>query len=214
MKKEKWIDQFIKVFWVFIIGSIIGYVVEMIVGFVQNGHFVSRQGLLFGPFAQVYGLGILAYYFVVPKIKGGYGKIFLTTMVLGGIVEYLCSYFQEVFFGTISWDYSNLWFNINGRTSLLHCIYWGIGGVLFMKYIMPVIDYIDKIIKNQYFRMITVLFAVFMLFNISVSSMAAIRQDERNRQIAASNNIDVFFDTYYSDEVMDVIYENKIEVKN
>ena len=82
-----------------------------------------------------------------------------------------------------------------------------------MKYVLPIINYIDKIIKNQYFRTITALFAIFMIFNISVSSMAAIRQDERNRQIAASNNIDVFFDKYYSDEVMDVIYENKIEVK-
>ena len=43
--------------------------------------------------------------------------------------------------------------------------------------------------------------------------MAAIRQDERNREISATNNIDVFFDKYYSDEVMDTIYENKIEVK-
>ena len=42
--------------------------------------------------------------------------------------------------------------------------------------------------------------------------MAAIRQNERNREIGASNNIDVFFDKYYSDEVMDNIYENKIEV--
>ena len=50
------------------IGSIIGYIVEMIVGFVQNGHFVSRQGLVFGPFAQVYGLGILAYYFIFVNI--------------------------------------------------------------------------------------------------------------------------------------------------
>lgn len=82
-----------------------------------------------------------------------------------------------------------------------------------MKYVMPIIDHIDKIIKNQYFRTITALFAIFMIFNISVSSMAAIRQGERNRQIAASNNIDVFFDKYYSDEVMDTIYENKIEVK-
>ena len=212
MKQEKYIDKIIKIFWVFIIGSIIGYAVEMVVGFVQNGHFVSRQGLVFGPFAQVYGLGILAYYFIVPKIKGGYLKIFFVTMILGGIVEYLCSYFQEILFGTISWDYSHLLFNINGRTSLLHCTYWGIGGVLFMKYILPLINKIDKITKDAYFRTITALFIIFMLFNISVSSMAAIRQNERNREIGASNNIDVFFDKYYSDEVMDNIYENKIEV--
>lgn len=213
MKKEKSINQSIKIFWVFIIGSIIGYIVEMIVGFVQNGYFVSRQGLLFGPFAQVYGLGILAYYFIVPKIKGGYIKIFFVTMILGGIVEYLCSYFQELLFGTISWDYSHLWFNINGRTSLLHCTYWGIGGILFMKFIIPFINKMDKIIKNTYFRTATALFIIFMLFNISVSSMAAMRQDERNREIAASSNIDMFFDKYYSDEVMNTIYENKIEVR-
>lgn len=212
MKQEKYIDKIIKIFWVFIIGSIIGYAVEMVVGLVQNGHFVSRQGLVFGPFAQVYGLGILAYYLIVPKIKGGYLKIFFVTMILGGIVEYLCSYFQEILFGTISWDYSHLLFNINGRTSLLHCTYWGIGGVLFMKYILPLINKIDKITKDAYFRTITALFIIFMLFNISVSSMAAIRQNERNREIGASNNIDVFFDKYYSDEVMDNIYENKIEV--
>ena len=213
MKKEKYINQSIKIFWVFIIGSIIGYIVEMIVGFVQNGYFVSRQGLIFGPFAQVYGLGILAYYFIVPKIKGGYIKIFFVTMILGGIVEYLCSYFQELLFGTISWDYSHLWFNINGRTSLLHCTYWGIGGILFMKFIIPFINKMDKIIKNTYFRTATALFIIFMLFNISVSSMAAMRQDERNREIAASSNIDMFFDKYYSDEVMNTIYENKIEVR-
>ena len=213
MKKEEWINKVIKLFWIFIIGSIIGYGIEMIVGLIQNGHFVSRQGLVFGPFAQVYGLGILTYYFVVPKIKGGYLKIFFITMVLGGIVEYLCSYFQELLFGTISWDYSHLWFNIHGRTSLLHCTYWGIGGILFMKYIIPLIENIEKIIKNNYFRTVTALFAIFMIFNIAVSSMAAIRQEERNRQIAASNNIDVFFDKYYSDEIMDTIYENKIEVR-
>lgn len=44
------LKKVVKIFWIFIIGSILGYVVEMIVGLVQNGHFVSRQGLLIGPF--------------------------------------------------------------------------------------------------------------------------------------------------------------------
>ena len=57
-------------------------------------------------------------------------------MLLGGITEYLCSYIQEKAFGTISWDYSYLLFNINGRTSLLHCTYWGIAGILYITYIL------------------------------------------------------------------------------
>lgn len=48
VNKENIIQKLIKVFWIFLIGSILGYIIEMIVGLVQNGHFVSRQGLLFG----------------------------------------------------------------------------------------------------------------------------------------------------------------------
>ena len=57
--KESIIQKLTKIFWIFLIGSIIGYGIEMIVGLVQNGHFVSRQGLLFGPFIQVYGVGLV-----------------------------------------------------------------------------------------------------------------------------------------------------------
>lgn len=51
------------------IGSVLGYIIEMFVGLVQNGHFVSRQGLLIGPFIQVYGLGLVIYYLFISKIK-------------------------------------------------------------------------------------------------------------------------------------------------
>ena len=82
------------IFWVFIIGSMIGYGVETIVAIIQNGHFASRQGLLYGPLIPVYGVGLVAYYLVISKIKDkGNLKIFIITMVLGGIVEYLFSFF-------------------------------------------------------------------------------------------------------------------------
>ena len=200
-----------KIFWVFIIGSVIGYILETIVGFVQNGHFVSRKGLLYGPFIQVYGIGLILYYFLVPKIKGDF-KVFALSMLLGGIIEYLCSYFQEILFGTVSWDYSNLLFNINGRTSLLHCLYWGIGGILFMKFVYPHIKRIEEYLKNSYFRFATYLLIIFMAFNISISTLAAFRQDERRNNISPSDAFDNFLDTYYSDEVMDRVYENKKEI--
>ena len=209
MKKENVVNYLIKLFWIFIIGSIIGYVVEMIVAFVQEGHIVSRKGLLYGPFIQVYGIGALLYYLTVPKIKG-YKKIFLFSMIMGGIVEYLCSYIQEKCFGTVSWDYSHLLFNINGRTSLLHCMYWGGAGVLFVKFICPLINYIENVINRISFRYITIVFALFMAINISLSSLAATRQKERAQNIKPKDNIDIFFDQYYPDTVMNKVYTNKI----
>ena len=207
--KEKIIQKLTKIFWIFLIGSILGYGIEMIVGLVQNGHFVSRQGLLFGPFIQVYGVGLVAYYLVISNIKKkSYIKIFFITMLLGGIVEYLFSYFQETWFGTISWDYSNLLFNIHGRTSLLHCLYWGIGGVLFVRFILPLIRNLNEWCKNTNFKFITAFLVLFITFDIVMSGMAGSRQLERKNNIAANGYIDNFFDEYYPDEKLEQIYSN------
>ena len=207
--KESIIQKLTKIFWIFLIGSILGYGIEMIVGLVQNGHFVSRQGLLFGPFIQVYGVGLVAYYLVISNIrKKSYIKIFFITMLLGGIVEYLFSYLQETWFGTISWDYSNLLFNIHGRTSLLHCLYWGIGGVLFVRFILPLIRNLNGWCKNTNFRYITAFLVLFITFDIVMSGMAGSRQLERKNNIAANGYIDNFFDEYYPDTKLEQIYSN------
>ncbi len=194
-----------KIFWVFIIGSVIGYLLEMLVGLVQNGHFVSKQGLIYGPFSQVYGVGLVVYYLVIPESKS-YLKIFLFSMFLGGITEYIFSYLQETFFGTISWDYCNLWFNLNGRTSLLHCIYWGIGGIIFIKFIKPYLEKIDNFYHKKWYKILTVVLAIFILFDIILSGMACFRQVERKNKIEPRTNIGVFLDKYYSDEVLNKIY--------
>ena len=212
VKRNKIKECIIKVFWVFLVGSIIGYIVETIVAIVQTGHYESRQGLVYGPFIPVYGIGILLYYFIVPNIKD-MKKVFLLSMLLGGLIEYMCSYIQEICFGTVSWDYSELWFNLNGRTSLLHCIYWGIAGVLFIKYIYPWIMKIDTYVRKRNFKVVTLILTVFMVFNITISCMAGQRQNERMQNIAAKDNIDVFLDTYYPDYVLNKIYANKINRK-
>lgn len=213
VKKEenKILKKIVKLFCVFVIGSIIGYLLEMIVGLVQNGHFVSKQGLIYGPFSQVYGIGLVIYYLVIPNNKKNI-EIFLISMFLGGIVEYIFSYLQETFFGTISWDYSNLLFNINGRTSLLHCIYWGIGGILFSKYIRPQIEKIDLLYPKMWFKVLIIFLAIFLLFDIIISSLACKRQEERKEGIEPKNNIEIFLDKTYTDEVLNEIYSNAKEI--
>ena len=213
VKKEenKILKKIVKLFCVFVIGSIIGYLLEMIVGLVQNGRFVSKQGLIYGPFSQVYGIGLVIYYLVIPNNKKNI-EIFLISMFLGGIVEYIFSYLQETFFGTISWDYSNLLFNINGRTSLLHCIYWGIGGILFLKYIRPQIEKIDLLYPKMWFKVLIIFLAIFLLFDIIISSLACKRQEERKEGIEPKNNIEIFLDKTYTDEVLNEIYSNAKEI--
>lgn len=212
MQKSNKINEFNKIFLIFMIGSIIGYIVEMIVALVQKGHLESRQGVIYGPLTPIYGIGIIAYYLCFKKIKTrDKKKIFLISMLLGGTIEYLCSFLQEKIFGTVSWDYSNWILNINGRTTLIHCTYWGLAGLLYIWLIEPLIPKIENIIQKNSVKILTGGVAILMVFNITISSMAAIRQKERKYNIEATSSIDAFLDKNYPDEYMNKIFANKIE---
>lgn len=213
MKEKNVKKELTILFWVFIIGSIAGFIFEVIVVFFQKGHFELRQGLIYGPFIPVYGIGAMCYYIVLSKTKiKNKVRIFLITMILGGITEYLCSFIQEKAFGTISWDYSYLPFNINGRTSLLHCVYWGIGGVLYITYIEPLLNKMIDKTNMKAFDLITIILSIFIIFDISISWMAADRQTERKNNIEPENRLDIFLDKNYPDEYMNRIFNNKKDV--
>jgi len=213
MKEKNVKKELTILFWSFIIGSIAGFIFEVTVVFFQKGHFELRQGLIYGPFIPVYGIGAMCYYIVLSKIKiKNKVQIFLITMVLGGITEYLCSFIQEKAFGTISWDYAYLPFNIYGRTSLLHCIYWGIGGVLYITYIEPLLNKLIDKTNMKAFDLITIILSIFIVFDISISWMAADRQTERKNSIEPENHLDLFLDENYPDEYMNRIFNNKKDV--
>lgn len=213
MKEKNVKKELTILFWVFIIGSIAGFIFEVIVVFFQKGHFELRQGLIYGPLIPVYGIGAMVYYIILSniKIKNKF-YIFVITMILGGITEYLCSFIQEKVFGTISWDYSYLPFNIDGRTSLLHCTYWGIGGLIYFTYIYPWIDKMKENINKKSFKLVTIILSIFIFFDISISWMAADRQTERKNNIEPENRLDIFLDKNYPDEYMNRIFNNKKDV--
>lgn len=212
VRKNK-LNEITKIFFIFMIGSVIGYVVEMIVAFVQEGHFESRQGVLYGPFTPVYGIGILVFYMFFNRIKTREKKkIFLLAMLLGGIAEYLCSFLQEKIFGTISWDYSNWILNINGRTTLIHCTYWGIAGILYISYIEPILPKLEALTRKNGTKILAGGMAILMFFNITISSLAAIRQKYRNENVEPQNKLEEFLDEKYPDEYMDKVFANKKQV--
>lgn len=210
MEKKNVVKKLAIIFLIFMIGSIIGYIVEMIVCLVQKGYFESRQGLLYGPFTPVYGIGIIIYYISFEHIKTrDTKKVFLISMLIGGTIEYLLSFLQEKIFGTVSWDYSNWILNINGRTTLIHCTYWGIAGILYVKYIEPLIPKFEELLEKNSIKIVTYCIAFLMIFNISLSMMAGIRQKERAKGIPADTKLETFLDNRYPDAYMDKIFANK-----
>lgn len=208
MKKEK-IPLIFKLFWILVIGSLLGCVLETIVAFVQKGSFQIRQGLLYGPFIPVYGVGLVVYYLIISRIKQT-SCVFISSMILGGVVEYLFSYFQETIFGTISWDYSWVPLNLNGRTSILHCLYWGVAGILFVKWLLPWMNTIISRMCQRKMQYFTICVTVLMVINIGISTLAGIRQKERLQHKMPENTIEVLLDKYYPDHIMNLVFSNKI----
>lgn len=210
-KLMKIINFIIKIFWIFVIGSVAGFFIEMIYTAVYTRTFVIRRGLIYGPFIQIYGMGAVAYYLLISKIKEP-KEAFYTGMLMGGILEYVCSFFQEILFGTISWDYSHFFLNFNGRTCVLYCFYWGIIAVVFLKVVYPWLEKIEPLMYKKGVRIFTIFLMIFMVFDISISSMAVYRQQERHNNIHARNKIDEFLDNTYPDEYLDRVYNNKREI--
>lgn len=208
---KKIVNYSIKIFWIFVIGSIFGFFAEMLYALVYTRTLEIRQGLIYGPFIQIYGMGAVAYYILISHIQEP-KKAFFSGMFMGGGLEYLCSFFQEIFFGTISWDYSHLFMNLNGRTSLLYCVYWGIIAIIYLKMIYPAFQKMEPLIDKSSVKIITVFFMLFMIFDITISCMAGNRQQERRQGIAAKSPLDEFLDRSYPDELLNKIYNNKKEV--
>ena len=211
--KKKTKKELIKLFWIFVIASVIGCIAETIFCILQEGQFKVRQGVIYGPFIPVYGVGAIIFYLVVPKITGATiqnakqiknGKVFLYTMILGGVTEYVFSYAQECIFGTVSWEYGSMPFNLNGRTSLIYCLVWGIAGIIFIKCLYPYTKKLDEFnYMSTNVKLATTVFIVFMTFNVTISTLAGYRQYERTMNIEATTKLEQFLDRHYPDKIME-----------
>lgn len=212
MKNVKKIERFIlRCFWILVIGSVFGFFAEMLFALVYTRTLEIRQGLIYGPFIQVYGMGALAYYLALRNEKDP-KKAFIKGMILGGVLEYVCSFIQEIFFGTIAWDYSEMFLNLNGRTSIQYCIYWGIIGIFFLKAVYPWFVSLDKYLDSKKVLIFTYILMVFVIFDVVISCMATSRQSQRHDGIPALSAVDEFLDNTYPDELLDKIYNNNREI--
>ena len=206
---NKWLKHFITGFWLFLIGSLFGYVFEGTLELIKHGAWVSRQGLIYGPISQVYGIGFLILSLVLYRMKRPI-YLFLVGTVAGGAVEYVLSLMQEYIFGTISWDYSNYFSNINGRTSLFHALMWGLIALLFMKFIYPYLIKMCHKLQNRWGYLLTLVLFFLLVIDIVISVSASIRQNERKHHIPPANGWERFIDYHYPDQRMDAIYNNKM----
>ena len=202
---------FYKLFWLFLIGAVLGDLVETVFCRLTAGVWMSRSSLVWGPFSIVWGLAIATATALLYKDREKPDRhLFFIGTVLGGAYEYVCSVFTELVFGTVFWDYSEIPFNLGGRINLLYCFFWGIAAVIWIKGLYPFFSgWIEKI-PVLWGYILTWVLVVFMASNIVVSSMALIRYDRRSEGMQADNVIEKLLDEHFDDERMERIYPNAL----
>ena len=120
----------------FLIFSFLGWLLETLYSLYELGHFTKR-GFLYGPLCPIYGWGALILILFFNKYKRKNIKLFLYAAVIFSVFEYAVSYGMDALFSSKWWDYSNEFFNLNGRISIFYSFVWGIAAILFVNHIYP-----------------------------------------------------------------------------
>lgn len=201
--------NFYKVALIYMAGSFAGVVVEILWCLFRNGYIESRSGLVYGPFNPVYGIGAVVMTLALYRYRNRSSSIsFFGGMAVGSVIEYLLSWGQETLFGSTSWDYSNMPFNLNGRICLLYSLFWGILGVMWIKSIYPRTAQLILKLPNRFGKIFTWVLVLFMVFDCAMSLLAVDRWSERVQGEPPVSSVDTFFDQHFPDERMERIYAN------
>lgn len=203
-----------ELFWIFLIGSIVGFFLEGIYFWWNVGRWESHSTVIFGYFCTVYGLGAMAIYLICRKLehKGIVWKGILFAGV-ATLVEYLVATVQERTFGTASWDYSGMPFHIGKKICLKASITWGVLGVIFCILFYPSLrNWLDKI-YNRKMQWLTGMLMLLFLADAIFSWKAVERWKERYDGQRADTVMDEWLDYHYHDNRMQKEYPNMFFVK-
>lgn len=129
---------FLNYFLLFLIYSIIGWISETTFCLITTKKLVDR-GFLLGPYCPIYGFGALIVTLYLEQYRDNIITVFLLSVILCSILEYITSYLLEKIFKARWWDYSKKKFNLGGRVCLENSIIFGIASLIGLYLINPII---------------------------------------------------------------------------
>lgn len=124
----------------FFIFSGFGWLWEVCLHMVNHGEFVNR-GVLHGPWLPIYGSGGVLILILLKRLRSHPVREFLSIIILCGFVEYITSWVLEAATGGKRWwDYTGYFLNLHGRICAEGLLIFGIGGMIIVYVVAPVLD--------------------------------------------------------------------------
>lgn len=207
--------NYFNLFWVFFVCSVLGLILEevwhMVV--VDPGVYQDRAGMLFGPFSPIYGFGAVL---MTMALNRFYKKnpliIFLVSALIGGAFEVFVGWFMQTSFGVVSWSYSHIrLFGMpdpiavltGGRTCTPFACMWGLGGLIWIKVLLPrLLKLINMIPWKRRYPATVILTAVMLIDGVMTLQSLDYWYQRVNGTV---RNIPVaqFYDKHFDNEYME-----------
>ena len=154
----------------FVIYSFAGWILESVFRSICEKKIINT-GFLKGPFCPIYGIGAIIIYVFLQRFKDNIILLFFMGFIVLTIWEYIVGALLEKVFHTKYWDYSDHKCNFQGRVCLTNSIYWGILGIIFIKYINPFMQ-IQLYKMNTYF-LHAIIYVAFVIVVIDATTTIA-----------------------------------------
>lgn len=197
-------------FWLFMFGSVAGFVLEGLWCVLTDGRWESHTATVWGPFCIIYGIGAVAVYLLSGLLKGRSLPVQFAAFTLSSAaVEFFGSLFQELCFGSVSWDYSAHLLNLGGRVSIKMALMWGALGVVFIRLAFPLVKRALRHLQGRGSRLLCAAMTVFMALNLAVTCAALTRWHERG-DTPSDSAVIRWIDSTYDDETMSELFPNMV----
>lgn len=124
-------------FWLFILYSFGGYLLEKAFAAVTAAPLQVRKCFLLLPLCPVYGLGMLAVLILPAGLRESPWRLGISGALAVTAVEFAVHWLYEKLLGVRFWDYSPIKAGVAGRVCLPFTAVWGVLVVLTMRFVHP-----------------------------------------------------------------------------
>ena len=164
-------------FWAFV-----GWCIEVCYMTIETGEYQNR-GFLSMPICPIYGFGVLMIAVFSRPIADKPLLLFVISLVLCTTLELVVGLGMEKLFNTRWWDYSHEKFNYRGYICPKVSILWGLGCVLVIKVVQPLVETVVNHIPFKAGIIFIAIMAVLIAIDLTASLCAVANLNKRLKQI-------------------------------
>ncbi len=168
--------------WIFFIYAFLGWCTEVSYAALVTGKFVNR-GFLNGPVCPIYGFGVVIVLSCLTPLADNLLILFLGSVLLTSVLEWLTGFVLEKLFHQRWWDYSDEPFNLSGYICLRFSIAWGFACMFVVTLLHPTVLLLIRLIPPMLGTVLLVLLGSVMAVDLAATVSSIVKLNRRLAQL-------------------------------